>query len=555
MWFGKELKLRTAQVTAALYMRLSKDDELSGESASIENQRAILMGYAESQNFDIYSEYIDDGWSGTNFDRPDFKRMMADAEAKKINCILVKDLSRFGREHVMFGYYLEFIFPALGIRFIAVNNGVDTAKDDGSDRMLVPFMNLMNDMYARDASEKIKSVLRTKMRNGEIVTSHEPLGYRKDPENRHTFIIDEETAPIVRMIFSLALCGHGANGISKILAERHVYCPSYWRYLRSGRYAERFTEGQPESNRWKWSENFVYDILRNEMYIGNMIHLKRGAVSYKNRKRIAYDESKWIRCEGTHPAIIKKDDFDRVQEMLKERRRERTGEYENVFSGIARCSQCGHAMRVLWKKRKDGSARGYLCCQLQYKYYGDQRMEGHTSHYIPYSDLYDAVLREVQIVCRSVQGNCEDFIRMLEERDGKSGASAFKIHEEKLAKAKKRLRELDLLLGQLYEDKLAGTLTERNFKMLSEKYQGEQDELEAEIKKAEETLAERAGDISRRERFADLVNEVVDPQVLTKEMLNTLIDRIVVEEAVVENGVRRQGIEIVWRFVGVIFKG
>lgn len=544
--------MRTAQTTAALYMRLSKDDELSGESASIENQRAILREYAEAQHFDIYNEYIDDGWSGTNFDRPDFKRMMTDAEAKKINCILVKDLSRFGREHVMFGYYLEFIFPSLGIRFIAVNNGVDTAKDDSTDRMFVPFMNLMNDMYARDASEKIKSVLRAKMRNGEIITSHEPLGYRKDPENRHTFVIDEETAPIVRLIFSLSLSGHGANKIAKILAERHVYCPSYWRYLRSGRYAERFAEGQPESNKWKWSEGFVFNILKNEMYIGNTVHLKHGAISYKNQKRITYDESKWIRSDGTHPAIISREDFDRVQELLKIRKRECTGEFENVFSGIARCSQCGYTMRIMWRKNKGGTTYGCLSCQFRHKYFTGDDTVKHTAHGISYTTLYNAVLKEVQTVCRSVQDNREEFIQMLEDRDTGSAASIYKKQEADLEKAQKRLGEIDRLLSQLYEDKLAGTLTERNFKMLSEKYQNEQTECEKTIEEAEDALRGRKDDILRREKFADLVEEIVNPQKLTKELLSTLIDRIMVEEAVVENGVRKHEIEIVWRFVGVI---
>lgn len=542
--------MRTTQTTAALYMRLSKDDELAGESASIDNQRAILREYADTQKFTVYDEYIDDGWSGTNFDRPGFKRMMADVEAKKINCILVKDLSRFGREHVMFGYYLEFVFPSEGVRFIAVNNGFDSAKDDKNNHVLIPFMNLMNDLYARDASEKIQAVLHTKMRNGEIITSHEPLGYRKDPNNRHTFIIDEETAPIVRQIFSLALSGHGVNSITKILGKQHVYCPSYWRYLRSGRYAERFCEGQPESNKWKWSQNFVHNILKNEMYIGNTIHLKHGAISYKNQKRITYDESRWIRYDGTHPGIISKEDFDRVQELLKIRRRSPTGEYENVFSGIARCAQCGHTMRIVWHKNQRGGAKGYMYCQYQTKY---NTIENHSAHYIRYEVLYNTVLKEVQNVCSSVQDSREEFVKMLEKNSEDSSLSMRKRNEADLEKAKKRLAELDALFGQLYEDKLSGVLNERNFKMLSEKYQNEQSACEQVIRDKEDLLAEKSEDRENRKRFMDIVEAYVSPQELSKELLNALIDRVIVEEAVVDDeGVRHQSIEIVWRFIGSI---
>ena len=540
------MRSKAAQVSAALYMRLSKDDELAGESASIENQRTILRDYADSNGFYIFDEYADDGWSGTNFDRPAFKRMMSDVESGKVNCILVKDLSRFGREHVMFGYYLEFIFPSKGVRFIAVGNGFDTAKDDRNNSMLIPFMNLMNDMYARDASEKIKAVLHTKMRNGELITSHEPIGYRKDPENRHTFIVDEETAPIVRRIFFMALNGCGANSIARILTADHIPAPAYWAYVHLGHYAGKFSDGYSEIRKCLWYENTVYRILKDEIYIGNMVHLKHGCVSYKNQRRITYDESRWIRSEGTHPAIISKEDFWRVQELLKTRKRKCTGEYENVFSGIARCSQCGRTMRIQWRKKKNGLS-GNLICSMAYK---PIAVENHTSHYISYDALYDSVLQEIKLVCSSVRDHKNEFVEALEKNDSGSYSSAEVEEQEILQKANKRLDILKDLLAQLYEDKLSGVLTEKNFKILSERYQNEQEECENKILEIKERLSFQKDMSRERFKFIELVEQYLNPEKLTTELLHALVDAVYISEARTEDGVRKQDIEISWRFVG-----
>ena len=264
----------------ALYMRLSRDDESYGDSVSIETQRTILRRFAEENNLHVVGEYIDDGWSGTNFDRPNFQRMMQDVEAGKVNCIASKDLSRFGREHIMMDYYLEFVFPEKGIRYIAVSDNEDTEKGLSD---FVPFKNLFNEWFAKDTSRKVKAALRAKHAASQRICTYAPLGYKKHPEIKNAIVVDEETKWIVEKIFELAYHGSGAASIAHRLIEEKVPTSGWLNYTRYGTFAHIYADA-PEEKQYDWSIGQVKEILKDETYIGNSIHNKQTSISYKNKK-------------------------------------------------------------------------------------------------------------------------------------------------------------------------------------------------------------------------------------------------------------------------------
>ena len=288
-----------------LYARLSQEDEKEGTAGSIEQQRMILEAYAKENSFNNPRFLYDDGYSGTSFDRPQFKQVMEEIEAGNINCIISKDLSRFGREHIMMGYYLEFVFPKLKVRYIAVNDNEDTDKGLSD---FVPFKNLINEFMAKDTSRKIKGAFWAKFLNGERVNAMAPFGYQKHPEVKNKLMIDEETAWIVRKIFDLAFHGLGVRRIANTLMDEKVPCPGWFQYTRNGGCA-RFFEGQPEEKRYVWSQAYLKNILKDETYIGNTIHNRWGTVSYKNKRMIRNPDEKCLRIEGTHEAIIEADFF------------------------------------------------------------------------------------------------------------------------------------------------------------------------------------------------------------------------------------------------------
>ena len=296
----------------AMYMRLSRDDESYGDSVSIETQRTILRKYAAENGLHVVDEYIDDGWSGTNFERPSFKRMMADVDAGKVNCIVTKDLSRFGREHVMMDYYLEFVFPEKQIRYIAVTENEDTERGLSD---FVPFKNLFNEWFAKDTSRKVKAALRAKHARGERTFTYAPLGYKRDPEKKNALVIDEDTKWIVEKIFNLAANGAGAGKIRQVLLNEKVPTPGWINYSRYGTFANIYANA-PDEKRYDWSLAQVKTMLKDETYIGNTIHNRQTNISYKNKKRVRKPEDEWIRVENTHKAIIGKDLFSQVQEQI-----------------------------------------------------------------------------------------------------------------------------------------------------------------------------------------------------------------------------------------------
>ena len=528
----------------ALYMRLSRDDENYGDSVSIETQRTILQAYAKENGLRVVDEYVDDGWSGTNFERPDFQRMMDDVEAGKINCIVTKDLSRFGREHVMMDYYLEFMFPEKNIRYIAVAENEDTEKGLSD---FVPFKNLFNEWYAKDTSRKVKAALKAKFLAGENVFTHPPLGYKRDPEIRNRIVIDEETRWIVEKIFDLASHGAGAARIVRALMSEGIPTPGYLNYKRYGTFAHIY-EGH-EEKAGVWTEKQVKKILTNEVYIGNSIHYRQVGISYKNKKRVRQPPEDWLRIENTHEPIISKDVFEQVQQQIASRRRMQRDKTTQIFAGLLKCADCGWSMSFSTNRYQGREYKYYNCGS--YKEYG--KHGSCTPHYIRYKILYHYVLTRIQYWSRQVQKDEGQLLDHLLKAGDRERAAEAKKQASELKKAEKRKAEVDRAFSKMYEDWAAERITEYNFNMLSQKYQAEQEELDQKIRKLKADMSSVKETAENAEKWIELFKKVGYPEELTAELLNALIEKILIHEATEgEFGGRDQEIEIIYRFVGKI---
>ena len=538
---------------AALYLRLSREDVgkvKSDYSSSIATQRMKLTRYANENGFSIIDEYIDDGWSGTNFERPGFLRMLDDIDAGRVDCVIVKDSSRLGRNYTEVGLYTEKYFPEHGVRFIAIDNGIDTSKGESE---IAPFLNVLNDFYVRDLSRKVKSAYNEKFRNGEVKFVAPPFGYcfPDDPNpkkglKRNELIIDEETAPIVREIFNLALNGMGKYAIANVLRERKVPIPRAYLFQRFGYFASTF-ENATEEEITKWNPETIKRIITDEMYIGTAVHYKQGTVSYKNHKKIRREESEYLKIEGAIPPIISKEDYERVQELYKSRRRQTKHDYKNLFSGMLFCPDCGCSLHVHYHKAVNPeNDYVYFCCPT---YSSHSRVTPHASHYIRHDVLEEEIFKQVKTVCNSVAQYESEFVVALRKKDGNADKRTTMTAE--LRKAERRLTQLDALLMKLYEDQLEGKLSTRNFDTMSEKYQAEQADLEKKIADLKSALATETNEAENTDRFIETVKQYTDPKELTPELLHALIQKINVGATVTdENGEKTQEIEIVWRFIG-----
>ena len=531
----------------ALYMRLSRDDENFGDSVSIETQRTILRQFAKENNLRVYDEYIDDGWSGTNFDRPNFQRMMADVEAGKVNCIASKDLSRFGREHIMMDYYLEFIFPEKGVRYIAVSDNEDTEKGLSD---FVPFKNLFNEWFAKDTSRKVKNSLHAKHLAGERTFAYAPLGYKRDPENKNKLMIDEETRWIVEKIFDLAFHGAGAAKITNILVDEKVPTPGWLNYTRYGKFSNIYA-GAPEKKSYMWTVGQVKSIIKNETYIGNSIHGIQTNISYKNKKKVRKSPEEWLRVENTHEAIISKEMFEQVQEQIANRRRKiKNAPTTQIFSGLVKCADCGWSMSFGTNKSNSKPFSYFVC--TAYRQYGPKHAEC-TSHYIRYDTLYAYVLSRLQYWASQADIGEEALKEQLLRANDREQQRMSRAREAELKRVQKRQKELDKLFAKLYEDWAAERITEYNFNVLTEKYQAEQAEVLEKVERLRTELSSEQQAVASIDQWIGLVHQYAHPEELTAEMLNALIEKIIVHEKTIgEDGEKEQTIDIYYRFVGKI---
>ena len=529
----------------ALYCRLSQDDGLDGESNSIQNQRRILETYAREHRFPNIQFYVDDGYSGASFNRPDFQRMMADMEDGKIGIIITKDLSRLGRNQLHTGLYIEERFPQFGVRYIAINDNVDTENAESND--LMPFKNLFNEWFVRDTSRKIRAVQRAKAQRGERLGTRAPYGYKKDENAKGKLIVDEEAAAVVRRIFALCAAGNGPSQIARLLKSEQVLCPTMYAYERFGTKHMGLSLGKP----YNWEKSTVAHMLENELYIGNTINMRFSSKSYKDKRKIEHPREECIVIEGSHEAIIDRETWERVQELRKQRKRPNRYDEVGLFSGILFCADCGSVMyqqRYQTDKRKQDC---YICGSYK------KRTADCTAHFIRTDLLTAGVLSNLRKVTSYAAKHEARFMKLLIEQneDGDRRRNAAKKKE--LEAAEKRIAELSAIFKRLYEDSVTGRISDERFTELSADYEAEQKELKERAARLREELSKAQEATANAEKFMNVVRRHTTIEELTPTLLREFVEKIVVHESVALDGkrrgkLRRQEIEIYYSFVGKV---
>ena len=534
---------RTKKYVAGLYCRLSKDDGNSVESMSIWSQKVMLKQFAESNGIAIYDYYVDDGYSGTNFERPSFKKMITDIENGKINCVITKDLSRLGRNYLQSGAYIEMYFPQKNIRYIAITDGIDTLNSNQND--IMPFKNILNEMYAKDTSKKVKSAIQSRMREGTYIGSKAPFGYLKDPNNKRRLIIDEKTKPIIELIYKLCLEGKGTQLISQELMKRKIPRPSA--FVEN---AEKLY-GLTEENKYQWSHRMVLNVLRDPVYCGNMARNKRPTISFKNSKRLYIPKSDYIYARNTHEGIVSEEIWEQVQTMVDKRKcnNKKGLYYDNIFQGLVRCPKCGYALTPKTDyrlKKKELIDFVHFSCST-YKKYG---VNACSSHRIEARDLYNIVLEDIQYHGSMALSAKEDFVEKIIEKIEVEKIDEGKELSNKLELKKNQLAELDRSYEQLYEDRLEGNITERNFNLMNVSISKKQDKLIEEIKVLEGDIEVSFETEDNYKKFMDNISKYAKIKSLNRYILNQVIDKIYVYDKEEIDGQISQKVEIHYKFIG-----
>ena len=525
---------------AALYCRLSVDDGNFGGSVSIETQKILLEQYCKDHKITDYKFYCDDGCSGTNFDRPSFKKMLSDIDEGKINLVIVKDLSRFGRNYVEAGMYVQ-RFTDSNIRFIAADDNYDSLVN--SDDLLFPIKNVVNEMYARDVSKKTKAAKKAKARDGQFIGSKAPFGYKIDPNDRHHLIVDEPAAQVVKRIFGLASEGVGYNKMAKIFREEKVLTPIAYFNLNNPDYFK--------SDYWRkefdWHVTSIRAILNNEVYLGKLVYGKQRNKSMKSKEKVRNPKEDWIVVENCHEPIITQELWDTVHKIMNAKHRPAKAGEVQMFAGLLYCSDCGHCLTYSQKQRKDGSYHGAYSCWM-YKTHGKEYC---ASHYITFDTIYELVLIDIQRNLFQYRKNTDKFKSILSRKyqsDSQKQAEQITLEYEQ---KQKRCEELDKIISRLYEDNVLGRIGDERYESMSQSYELEQ----VEIKKALPILKSKIDELKRQSDCADnFINVIKKYTIIDKldaAILNELIDKIVVhhkEQA--EDGRTFQQIEIYYRFVG-----
>lgn len=536
----KYKKARTTEEQwTALYCRLSCDDDLQGDSNSIRNQKMLLKQYADEHKLRNVRFYVDDGYSGSNFDRPDFQRMIRDIDEGKVSTVIVKDMSRFGRDHILVGYYTKYYFAEADVRFIAVYDQVDSETNPDDD--ITPFKNILNEMYAKDCSKKIKAVMKAKGNAGKHLATHPPLGYKKDPNDKEKWVIDERGAETVREIFSLCMNGYGPTQIARILTERKIDTPVVYFHKHGLPTPAKLREDSEI-----WDQKSVARILENVEYTGCTVNFKTYKKSYKSKKRIKLPQEDWLIFENTQEVIIDRQTFDSVQKIRQcKRRPSRMGEMSSL-SGMVYCADCGKRMylcRCTTMKQAE-----YFNCST----YRKKKKNLCTSHQITVKAVETLLLDDLKRTLRFAQSQKEEFLRMLEENSEVKTKQEIKENLRELSAAEERIKALDKIIQSLYEDKVAGILSEERYLKLSDTYETEQADL---TEKAQTLKAEIEKDKKEKDEILDflcLVEKYSSIEELTPEIIRSFVDRIIVHEKRKENGHYRQEVEIVYNFIGAV---
>ena len=526
----------------ALYCRLSQDDGLEGDSNSIQNQKNILQKFAEDHHFPNPCFYVDDGFSGGNFQRPAFQQMISDMENGEIGIIVTKDLSRLGRNQLHTGLYIEERFPMFGVRYIAINDNVDTDSSESND--LMPFKNLFNEWFIRDTSRKIRAVLKAKAERGERLGTRAPYGYIKDPETKK-LAVDDEAAAIVRRIFAMCTSGNGPSQIARILKKEQVLTPTMYAYTRYGMNHTCLDTAHP----YNWSDGAIANLLENEIYLGNTVNMKYSTKSYKDKRRVEHSREECLVFKDTHPALITREVWDIVQRVRKNKRRLTKMEEQNKYSGLVFCADCGSNM-VLHRAHTMSASYNHFTCRT-YKKDG----EACTGHYIRECVLDEIVLEDLRRVTSAAREHPEKFAAYIGSKQSAELQREIRRQEKELAAMRKRKAELDAIFKKLYEDSVLSRITTEQFQMLSSSYTEEQNQIAAGIPQKEADIQRLRETVSGTDGFLDKAKRYMDITELTPELLRLFIEKIVVHEKEVKWSKHApQTVEIYYNGIGFIDK-
>lgn len=526
----------------ALYCRLSQDDGLDGDSNSIQNQKRILEQYAIDRRFPNPQFYVDDGYSGASFNRPDFQRMMADMEDGKIGIIITKDLSRLGRNQLHTGLYIEERFPQFGVRYIAINDNVDTENAESSE--LMPFKNLFNEWFVRDTSRKIRAVQRAKAERGERLGTRAPYGYQKDENTKGRLLVDEEAAAVVRRIFALCAAGNGPSQIARVLRREQVLCPAMYAYQRFGSGHSGLDMAKPHN----WNSDTVANMLENELYIGNTINMKYSTKSYKDKRRMEHPRDECMVIEGSHEPIIDRETWDIVQRVRQHKRRRTNMDEQNKYSGLVVCADCGSTM-VLHRAHTMSASYNHFTCRT----YKKEGAEVCTAHYIREQILDEVVLEDIRRVTARAREHPREFAAYISGKQSAELQREIRRREKGLTALNQRARELDAIFKRLYEDSVLGRITAEQFQALSGSYTEEMAALKEKIPEQDAAIRRLREQVCGADHFIALAKKYTDIRNLTPELLRLFIRKIVVHEKDVKwSKHSRQTVEIHYNDIGCV---
>jgi DNA invertase Pin-like site-specific DNA recombinase len=518
---------------AALYLRLSRDDGMDAESNSIGTQRDMLKNYAKEQGINIFGEFIDDGISGTTFDRPGLKQMKAAIEAGCVDTVIVKDLSRFGRNNAMVALHTEMYFPQHNVRFISLNDNIDTAYDDNE---IMPFKSVINEYYARDISKKVKSSKRTIAQRGHFIGAFVPYGYIKNPEDRHQLIIDDEAAEVVKWIFNQADAGVTNYAIIHKLLERQVLTPNAYSEERLGIKTGRSYDPDFKFN---WSYPTIKRMLMNPVYTGSVVSHRHEIKNFKIRKLTAVPQEDWIVVENMHEPIISKEQFDRVQKHLSVKKRQNTYGVPNLLSGVIKCADCGASLSL----HRQTTIR-YICSN-----YRRNGVAAPGKTCTIHSIKYDTINQMVVSYINEFLHNCPSEVEILRRLNAGTGD---KHREDRLSKLRKREKELNAIVRKLIEKDALGEITKMTFDDFYSGYKKEQETLSQSIAEIEKRKAAEVDAKNNVREFLETLKRHEQSDELSRQVVLDLIDRIEVHEATGDwrRGTRQQEVDIYWRFIG-----
>ena len=525
----------------ALYCRLSRDDELQGESNSIVNQKSILKKYADDHGFKNTMFFVDDGYSGTNFNRPDWQRLVNLIDDGQIGTIIVKDMSRLGRDYLQVGMYTEMVFPNSDIRFIAINNGVDS--DNQVDNDMTPFINIFNEFYAKDTSKKVKAVFRAKGNSGKPLTTNVPYGYLKDPADKNHWLIDPEAAPVVKSMFQMCVEGKGPSQIAKELIRQGIPTPAeHFRALGVSHSAK------PPQQTGHWQQRTISDILMRTEYLGHTVNFRTHQKSFKCKKIVWNDPSEWAVFENTHEAIIDQDTFDIVQRIRDGRRRLTTMGEMPVLSGMLFCADCG---AKLYQVRHRGWTHDqeYFVCATYRKIKG-----GCSSHQIRNVQVEEILLRKLREIVAFAREHEDEFVSMVLKQNESALAHQLRDSHRELNQASARIAKLDVIMQKLYEDRVDGKISDERFERMTATYETEQRQLESRVKDLQAFIDDAKETRLNVDSFLSMVRRYTEIPELTPEIIRSFVERIDVQKPEKIPGTRRkaQTIVIVWNFIGAV---